>query len=77
MTCIEIGVLAGLLWAFALVVWALTEMTLGEADRLLIMVMYIYEGFTFTPKGILIGACWAFADGFIAGYLFGLLINLA
>lgn len=75
MTPLEIGILAGFMWAFALVVWTLTEITSGEPSPWLMLIAYIYEGFNFTPKGILIGAGWAFADGFISGYILGLLFS--
>jgi hypothetical protein len=75
MTPLEIGILAGIMWAFALVVWTLAEITGGEPSPLLLLIAYIYEGFNFTPRGILIGACWAFADGFISGYVISFIIK--
>ena len=70
MTPIEVGFLAGLMWAFALVVWTLAEITSGEPSPWLILIAYIYEGFNFTPKGIMIGAGWAFTDGLFQDMLF-------
>lgn len=75
MTPLEVGILAGLMWSFALVVWTLAEMTGGEPSPWLLLIAYIYEGFNFTPRGILIGAGWAFADGFISGYVISFLIT--
>jgi len=75
MSPLEIGILSGLMWAFVLVVWTLTEVTSGEPSPWLMLIVYIYEGFSFTPKGILIGASWAFADGFISGYIISLLLS--
>lgn len=75
MTSFEIGILAGMIWAFALVVWTLAEITAGEPSPWLLLVAYIYEGFNFTPRGILVGAGWAFADGFITGYVVSFIIN--
>lgn len=75
MTPFEIGILAGMIWSFALVVWTLAEITSGEPSPWLMLVAYIYEGFNFTPAGILKGASWAFADGFISGYIISLLIQ--
>jgi hypothetical protein len=63
------------MWAFALVVWTLAEITSGEPSPWLLLIAYIYEGFNFTPKGILVGAAWAFADGFISGFVISFLIN--
>jgi len=75
MSPFEIGILVGIMWAFALVVWTLTEITSGEPSPWLMLIAYIYEGFNFTPKGILTGAGWAFADGFISGYILSLLFS--
>ncbi|MEW6710774.1 MAG: hypothetical protein AB1403_13185 [Candidatus Riflebacteria bacterium] len=75
MTPFEIGILAGIMWAFALVVWTLAEITGGEPSPWLLLIAYIYDGFNFTPRGIVIGAGWAFADGFISGYVISFLIN--
>ncbi len=74
MTPLEVGILAGMMWSFVLVVWALAEMTSGEPSPWIMLVCYIYEGFNFTPKGILVGAGWAFADGFITGYVVSALV---
>lgn len=75
MTPFEIGILAGMIWAFILIVWTLAEITTGEPSPWLLLVAYIYEGFNFSPKGILTGAAWAFADGFITGYVVSFLFS--
>ncbi len=75
MSPFEIGILAGMIWAFALIVWTLTEITSGEPSPWLMLVAYIYEGFNFTPVGILKGAAWAFADGFISGYVISFILQ--
>ncbi|HAE38409.1 MAG TPA: hypothetical protein DCG57_07195 [Candidatus Riflebacteria bacterium] len=75
MTPFEIGILAGMIWAFALVVWTLAEITTGEPSTWLMLVVFIYEGFNFTPRGILTGAAWAFVDGFITGYVVSFIIS--
>lgn len=36
----------------------------------------VYIGYTFTPKGSLIGFAWAFFDGLIGGAIFAWLYNL-
>lgn len=69
MTPFEIGILTGMMWAFVLVVWTLSELTSGEPSPWLMLIVYIYDGFNFSPRGILIGASWAFVDGFITGYI--------
>jgi len=68
-TPLEIGILAGFVWSSILTVWALAEITSGEPSPWLLLVAAVYEGFDLTPRGILRGAVWAFADGFISGYL--------
>lgn len=75
MTPIDIGLLAGIIWASVLVVWTLAEITTGEPSPWLILVAYIYEGFNFTTKGILVGAGWAFVDGFISGFVVSSLVK--
>ena len=75
LTPIDIGLLTGIIWAFVLMIWALADITTGEPSTLLILVAYIYEGFNFTPKGILFGGVWAFVDGFISGFVLSSLIK--
>ena len=75
MTPLDAGILAGLMWAFTLVIWTLAEVTTGEPSPWLILVAYIYDGFNFTTKGILIGATWAFVDGFISGFIISSIIT--
>lgn len=77
MTPLDIGLLFGIMWAFSLTVWTLAEITTGDPSPWLILVAYIYNGFNFTPKGILIGASWAFADGFVSGFVISSIIMWA
>lgn len=76
MTTLEIALLFGFIWAITLVVWALASITSGERSNLLLMVAYVYEGFNFSTKGIVLGAAWAFADGFVTAYLVTCLLRL-
>ncbi|OQA05808.1 MAG: hypothetical protein BWY66_02223 [bacterium ADurb.Bin374] len=76
MTPFEIGILVGMAWAAVLTVWALAEITSGEPSPWLLVVAVVYEGFDLTPRGILQGAAWAFADGFISGYVISWLASL-
>ncbi len=76
MSPVEIGFCLGIAWAAFLVVWSLAEITTGEPSPWLLLIAYIYEGFDLTPKGILLGAGWAFADGFISGYIIAWLWSL-
>ncbi|HEY9068763.1 MAG TPA: hypothetical protein VIV61_00830 [Candidatus Ozemobacteraceae bacterium] len=75
MTPLEVGILAGFAWAAILTVWALAEITSGDPSPWLLLVAAVYEGFDLTPRGILLGAGWAFADGFISGYLIAWLLS--
>jgi hypothetical protein len=68
-TPIDVGFLLGVLWASVLVVWTLAEMTSGEPSPWVVMVACIYQGYDLSPRGILVGGLWAFADGFISGYV--------
>jgi hypothetical protein len=76
MTIFEIAILSGFTWAITLVVWVLASITSGARSPLLVMVAYVYEGFNFTTKGIVKGAAWAFADGFVTAYLITYLLRL-
>ena len=69
MTPVEVGFIGGVTWAAVLLVWTLAELTLGEPSPWLLLVPMVYDGFDFSPKGIMIGAFWAFADGFVSGFL--------
>ncbi len=68
MTPFDIGMLAGIIWAAILIVWALADLTSGEPSPYLMLVSCIYEGFDYSWRGICVGAVWAFADGFISGF---------
>lgn len=76
MTPLEIGIVAGVVWALVLTVWALVSVTLGEASHWIVLITYIYEGFDFSAKGILIGAAWAFCDGFVSGFVLAYLFKI-
>lgn len=75
MTPLEVGFLLGVVWAALLSVWALAELTTGEPTPWLLLVACVYDGFDFSPKGILWGALWAFVDGFVSGYLLWSLVS--
>ncbi len=76
MTPLEIGFIVGFVWAIVLTVWALVAVTIGEVSPLLALITYVYEGFEFTAKGILVGAGWAFADGFVSGFVIAYLFKV-
>ena len=76
MTPFEVGLSLGIAWAAILVVWSLADVTTGEPSPWLLLITCIYHGFELTPVGILFGAVWAFADGFISGYVISYLWSL-
>lgn len=76
MSPIEIGFCFGMAWAAILVVWSLAEITTGDPSPWLLLVACVYEGFDLTPRGILFGAFWAFADGFISGYVIAWVLSI-
>jgi len=47
----------------------------GNADGPTTLIEKIYIGYSFTPKGSLIGAMWGFVDFGIAGAIFAWLYN--
>ena len=47
----------------------------GNADGPTTLIEKIYIGYSFTPKGSLIGAIWGFVDFGIAGAIFAWLYN--
>jgi hypothetical protein len=74
MTPIEIGIALGIAWAAILVVWSLADITTGEPNEWLLLFCCLYRGFDLTPRGIFLGAMWAFLDGCISGYVISRII---
>ena len=47
----------------------------GWGQTMINIIGSLYRGFDVSARGAVIGAMWAFADGFIGGYLFALVYN--
>ncbi|MBF0405993.1 MAG: hypothetical protein HQM10_01460 [Candidatus Riflebacteria bacterium] len=75
MSSFEIALCVGVIWASILVVWSLAEMTAGDPHPFLLLLTRIYDGYEFTAQGVLIGAMWAFSDGFITGFVISWLLK--
>lgn len=73
MTPVELGCLLGTMWSSVLVSWTLADRFGDEPHPWLVLLREIYAGFDFTLGGMLIGSVWAFADGFLTGYVAGTL----
>ncbi|MBF0543488.1 MAG: hypothetical protein HQM08_03595 [Candidatus Riflebacteria bacterium] len=69
MSPFEIAICSGIIWASILIVWTLAELTTGDPHPLLVLIMQVYDGFDFTPWGLIVGGTWAFADGFVSGFV--------
>ncbi|MFB6178528.1 MAG: bacteriophage holin [Halorientalis sp.] len=64
----------GVLWAGAVTVLGITS-RIGWGDRWRSLLADVYVGYDETITGTLIGAVWAFVDGFTGGYLLAWLYN--
>ncbi|MFB6141802.1 MAG: bacteriophage holin [Halorientalis sp.] len=69
-----LGRAAGLLWAAAVVALGLLARS-GWGDQWRDLLADSYPGYDSSPRGLAIGAVWAFVDGFVGGSLLGLLYN--
>ncbi|VAW32336.1 hypothetical protein MNBD_CPR01-325 [hydrothermal vent metagenome] len=76
MTCkpISLGVAVGALWAFYVLFIGISAM-FGWGTLLVISLSSLYIGFSASIIGALIGAVWAFADGFFAGFVIAWIYN--
>ncbi|QSG13502.1 putative membrane protein (plasmid) [Halapricum desulfuricans] len=70
-----LGKAMGLLWAGAVVVLGLTARE-GWGEEWHDLLSDVYLGYDSTNQGLVIGAIWAFADGFVGAYLLAWLYNL-
>ncbi len=66
----------GVFWGISVFLLTWWMIILGTAHGETILFERLYLGYTLTPAGSVIGLCWGFADGLIAGILFGWLSNL-
>ena len=66
----------GIFGAFTMFFLAWWLIFTGNADGPPTLLERIYIGYSFTPKGSIIGALWGFFDWGIAGAIFAWLYNL-
>ena len=69
-----LGLTGGLTLAgWVVIIGVLSRISWGDRWRRLFA--DLYPGYSTSPLGLLIGAVWAFVDGFTAGAVFALLYN--
>ena len=75
-TCkpVPLGLSFGIVWAAGILLVGFTAM-FGWGNALVDVLASVYIGYGASVAGALIGAVWAFADGFIAGALIGWIYN--
>ncbi len=64
----------GIMWALSVLITGLAAMH-GVGGMFVEVMASIYKGYDASVKGALIGAGWAFADGFIGGAVLAFLYN--
>lgn len=69
-----LGLAGGILWAFCLTFMTVWVMIFGGGGHL-VMLERFYWGYDVTLVGALIGAVYAFIDGFLCGWILALLYN--
>jgi hypothetical protein len=72
---VPLGVGIGVLWAFYVFCVGITAM-FGWGDHLVAALGDLYIGYKASVIGAIIGAAWAFFDGFIAGVIIAWVYNL-
>lgn len=70
-----LGKAMGSLWAGVVIVLGLTARR-GWGDEWRDLLSDVYLGYDSTNQGLMAGAVWAFADGFVGAYLLAWLYNL-
>lgn len=70
-----LGKAMGSLWAGAVVVLGLTARR-GWGEEWRDLLADVYLGYDSTNQGLVVGAVWAFADGFVGANLLAWLYNL-
>jgi hypothetical protein len=68
------GLACGIFWAGAVVAIGLMA-RVGWGERWEQLLADMYRGFNETRSGLIIGAIWAFFDGFTSGYVLASLYN--
>lgn len=72
----RMGLAAGILWGWAMLVMTLVSMFTGYATAFLNCMASIYPGYAISLTGSLIGLVYGFLDGFVDLYLIAWLYNL-
>jgi len=72
---VALGVAIGVLWAIYIFFAAIFAM-FGWGVALVETMASLYIGFAATLLGAIIGAIWAFVDGFVAGVVIAWIYNL-
>jgi hypothetical protein len=72
---LALGVAIGILWAIYVFVVGITAM-FGWGNALVEALASLYIGYRASVLGAIIGALWAFADGFIAGVVIAWIYNV-
>ncbi len=66
----------GIFWGVSVFLLTWWVMMVGSTYGDATLIERVYIGYTFTPGGSLIGFCWGFGDGLVAGAIFAWLFNL-
>lgn len=69
------GLACGILWAVVVLVMGWAAAWIGWTDSMVEVFSSLYIGYSASFVGALVGAVWAFFDGFIGGYIFVWLYN--
>ena len=72
---LALGVAIGVLWAVYVFLLAIIAMFDWGTDMVRVLAS-LYIGYEASIIGAIIGAVWAFADGFIAGFVIAWIYNL-
>ena len=73
---VSLGLAFGILWSISLVIVTILAMLYAYGTPFVALLGSVYIGYEATLLGTLIGAVWAFLDGFIGGLLLAWLYNL-
>lgn len=68
------GLACGLLWSGAVALLGVTA-RVGWGRRWERLLADVYRGYSETFPGLIVGAAWAFLDGFAGGFVFARLYN--
>ena len=69
-----LGIAVGILWAFYIFFCGITAI-FGWGAELVSVFSSLYIGYAASFVGAIIGALWAFGDGYVAGVIIGWIYN--